>query len=135
MYIIRKRFTFSAAHRLYSPQLSEAENRSIFGRCANPNYHGHNYCLEVAVTGEPDSRTGMVINFDELKNIVNEVIISALDHKNLNLDVDFLKGEITTAENIARLIWERLKPRIKGVRLYEITLAETEDNIVVYRGE
>jgi 6-pyruvoyltetrahydropterin/6-carboxytetrahydropterin synthase len=135
MYIIRKKFQFSAAHRLSSPGLSDEENRRIYGKCTAPNFHGHNYTLEVAVSGEVDPRTGMVINFEDLKSIVQEEIVSQLDHKNLNLDVDFLKGEITTSENIARLIWQKLKPRFRDVRLVEISLAETGDNIAVYRGD
>ena len=135
MYIIRKQFHFSAAHRLYSPHLSDEENERQFGKCSSPNYHGHNYKLDVAVTGEKSPQTGMVINFDELKKIVQERIILELDHRNLNLDVDFLKGEITTAENLARLIWERLAPHLSSVRLYEIILSETDDNIVIYRGD
>jgi len=135
MYIIRKQFHFSAAHRLYSPHLSEGENEKQFGKCASPNCHGHNYKLEVAVTGDKNPMTGMVINFDELKEIVQEEIILELDHKNLNLDVDFLKGEITTAENLARLIWDRLQTRLSSVSLYEIILSETDDNMVIYRGQ
>ena len=135
MYIIRKCFQFSAAHRLHSPSLSGEENIDTFGKCNSPHYHGHNYRLEVAVAGDIDPKTGMVINFEELKTIVNENIIDQLDHKNLDMDVDFLKGEITTAENMARLIWKRLEPHVKKARLYEISLAETEDNIVVYRGD
>lgn len=135
MFIIRKKFQFSAAHKLFSPDLSEEENCRIFGKCAGPHFHGHNYTLEVAVSGEVDPQTGMVINFEDLKSIVQEEIVSVLDHKNLNLDVDFLNGEITTAENIARLIWQKLKPRFKDIKLWEISLAETEDNIAVYRGD
>jgi len=135
MYIIRKRFHFSAAHRLYSPRLSEEENCNLFGKCASPNFHGHNYTLEVAITGDLKSATGMVMNFDALKAIIEREIIDALDHKNLNMDVDFLKGIITTSENLARIIWERLKPHLKGVALYEINLGETDDNVITYRGE
>jgi 6-pyruvoyltetrahydropterin/6-carboxytetrahydropterin synthase len=135
MFVIRKKFQFSAAHRLFSPDLSEEENCRIFGKCAGLHFHGHNYTLEVAVSGEVDPKTGMVINFEDLKSIVEEEIVLNLDHKNLNLDVDFLKGEITTSENIARLIWERLKPRFTHIKLWEISLAETGDNIAVYRGD
>ena len=135
MVIVRKSFSFGAAHRLFSPHLTEEENASLYGKCSNPNFHGHNYTLEVAVQGDIDPRTGMVINFYDLKKIVNEVIIDKLDHKNLNLDVDFLKGEISTAENMARLIWKELEPCLENVRLYEIVLAETPDNVVCYRGE
>jgi len=135
MYIIRKQFHFSAAHRLHSSRLSEEENRAAFGKCSNPHYHGHNYRLTVAVTGDVNPETGMVINFEQLKRIVNREIIDKLDHTNLDMDVDFLEGQVTTAENMARLIWERLAPRLDGIRLYEIELAETDDNIVVYRGE
>ncbi len=135
MYIVRKQFHFSAAHRLYSPHLSEKDNEAQFGKCASPHYHGHNYKLEVAVTGDINPMTGMVINFDELKKIVQEHIILELDHKNLNLDADFLKGEITTAENLARLIWQRLAPHLLNVRLHEIILSETDDNVVIYRGD
>lgn len=133
MFIIRKKFQFSAAHRLFSPDLSDEENNRIFGKCAALNFHGHNYTLEVAVSGEIDPKTGMVINFEDLQSIVQEEIISELDHKNLNLDVDFLKGEITTSENITRLVWLKLKPRFKHVKLVEISIAETGDNLAVYR--
>ena len=137
MFIVRKKFQFCAAHRLSSPHLSEEENRRIFGDCSNENYHGHNYSLQVAVAGEMDPRTGMVINFDDLKKIVNGVIIARVDHKNLNLDVDFLKGEITTAENMCRLFWKELAPHFESEnsRLFEIVLSETDDNIASYRGE
>lgn len=137
MFIVRKKFHFSSAHRLFSPHLTEEENLRIFGDCANENYHGHNYTLEVAVAGEIDARTGMVINFDDLKKIVNRVIIARVDHKNLNLDVDFLKGEISTAENMCCLFWKELEPHFESenASLYEIVLSETDDNVASYRGD
>ncbi len=134
MIIIRKKFRFCAAHRLSSPCLSPEENTALYGQCASPNFHGHNYTLEVAVSGEPDPATGMLINFYDLKTIVQDVLISSLDHKNLNMDVDFLKDRVTTAENMIRIFWDRLDPFFTGnARLYEISLSETDDNIAVYR--
>lgn len=135
MIYVTRRETFSASHRLYNPELSEAENEAIFDKCNNPNGHGHNYILEVVVAGEVDARTGYVIDLKLLKRIMRENVISKLDHKNLNLDVEFLRGIIPTAENIARGIWNQLVNKIPSGRLYSVKLYETENNYIEFRGE
>jgi 6-pyruvoyltetrahydropterin/6-carboxytetrahydropterin synthase len=125
---------FSAAHRLCRPGLSDAANFALYGKCSNPNSHGHNYDLEVAVAGEIDSETGMVVNFYELTEAVEREIVSRVDHKHLNMDVDFLEGHVPTAENMARLFWDRLEPHVRGGRLHSITIGERDVNIVTYYG-
>lgn len=133
IYLTRKAH-FSAGHRLFNPDFTDEENERIFGACSNPNYHGHNYILEVTVVGEKDPKTGFVIDLKKLKDIIDENIISKVDHKNLNLEVDFLKGVIPTAENISEAFWYQLCDKIQGVKLYSIKLYETERNIVEFRG-
>ncbi len=125
---------FNAAHRLHSDLLSSEENQSIYGACNNPLGHGHNYDLEVTVVGEPDPVTGMVIDLKEIKEIVEEAVISRVDHKHLNFDVDFMQGVVPTAENIVIAFWEQLKGRFKGCELHELKLYETPRNMAVYRG-
>ena len=122
---------FSAAHRLFRPDWSEERNLEVFGACANPNGHGHNYELQVSVEGAIDPETGMIVDMKDLKSLVNELIVDPLDHKHLNLDVPFLSGIIPTAENLAVAFWEILEPRIPAGRLYEVRLQETERNIAV----
>ena len=135
MVYLTRRTTFSASHRLWSGQLSEAENYAVYDKCANPNGHGHNYVLEVTVRGNVDSRTGMVLNLTEMKRITNEQVISWVDHKHLNYDVPWLEGVIPTAEMLAIKFWERLESEFPKGLLYEVTLHETENNSAVYRGE
>ncbi len=132
IYLTRKAF-FCAGHRLHNPELSNEENARIFGLCNNPNFHGHNYTLEVTITGEPDPRTGMVMDLKDLKDLIEAEIIGHVDHKNLNLDVEFLRGVIPSAENIARAFWNILAPKIVSGKLYSIRLFESETNIVEYR--
>ncbi len=135
VYITRK-VHFNAAHRLHNPDRSDEWNQSTFGKCNNPNWHGHNYELDVTVSGEPDPETGYVIDLSDLKRIVEERVVDKLDHKNLNLDVDFLTGIMPSTENIAVAIWEQIAPTIPGPgKLHEITLQETPRNGVTYRGE
>jgi len=134
VYITRKAH-FSAAHRLYNPNFSEEKNKEVYGLCNNPLYHGHNYILEVTICGEPDSDTGYLIDLKKLKEIINEKIIKYVDHKNLNLEVDFLKDIIPTSENLAIAFWKRLEKEIPGGKLYSIKIYESENNIVEYRGE
>ncbi len=134
IYVSRKE-TFSASHRLFNKNLSDEENQKIFGKCSNPNGHGHNYVLEVIIQGEPDPSTGYVIDLKLLKTIIRENVINKVDHKNLNLDVDFLKDIIPTTENIAAGIWKQLKDKIPSGRLYSVKLYETEKNFVEYKGE
>jgi 6-pyruvoyltetrahydropterin/6-carboxytetrahydropterin synthase len=133
MYVTRKA-NFSAAHRLFNPSLSEQENLDIYDKCANPNGHGHNYYLEVTVAGEPDPKTGYVIDLKKLKRIIEDYFVSKVDHKHLNLDVDFLRSVVPTAENIAIACWNQLAPHIKEGKLYSIRLFESQNNFVEYKG-
>ncbi|MEG8945888.1 6-carboxytetrahydropterin synthase [Rosettibacter firmus] len=135
MIYLTRREVFSASHRIYNPELSDEENFKLYGKCSNPNGHGHNYEIEVTVAGEVNPETGYVIDLNHLKEIIREYVIEKLDHKNLNVDVDFLKGKIPTAENILIAIWEQLKDKIPDGKLYSIKLYETENNYVEYRGE
>lgn len=135
MILVTRREIFSSSHRLYNPKFSDDENERVFGKCSNLNGHGHNYILEVIVAGEIDSQTGYVIDLKVLKEIIREYVIKKVDHKNLNLDVDFLKGKIPTAENIAIGIWNQLENKIPSGKLYSIKLYETENNYVEYKGK
>ncbi len=132
---LTRRATFSAAHRLHNPALSAEENRRIFGKCNNPNGHGHNYVLEVTVKGEIDQPTGMVLNLTDLKLAIEEAILNEVDHKHLNLDVPIFQEINPTAENMAVVFWRLLERRLPSGLLYELKLHETENNVVVYRGE
>jgi 6-pyruvoyltetrahydropterin/6-carboxytetrahydropterin synthase len=135
MVYITRRETFSAAHRLFNPKFSDAENEKIFGKCSNPNWHGHNYVLEVVVVGEPNPETGFVLNIADLKEIIKQYVISKVDHKNLNLETDFMKGIIPSTENIATEIWKVLVDKIPSGKLHSVKLSETENNFFEYRGE
>ncbi len=135
MLYVTRREVFSAAHRLHNPALSDEENRMLFGKCNNPNWHGHNYTLEVVVAGEVNPKTGYVIDIKKLKRILREHIIEKLDHKNLNTDVEFLKGVIPSSENIAMAIWKELEGKIPEGKLYSVKIFETENNYVEYKGE
>lgn len=135
MLYITKRLSFSAAHRLYDPKLSDEENIEIFGKCSYKGGHGHNYDIEVTVTGEINKNTGMILDIKRLKCLIEKEVINKLDHKNLNTDVDFLKNSIPSIENMVTGIWEILNTKIKGAKLYEIKLFETKDNFVTYRKE
>ncbi len=135
MVYLTRRTSFSASHRLWSNQLSEAENYAVYEKCANPNGHGHNYVLEVTIQGTPDPQTGMVMNLTELKHAVSEQIIKWVDHKHLNYDVPWLEGSIPTTEVLAIKFWERLAEVFPMNLLYEVKLYETENNIASYRGE
>jgi 6-pyruvoyltetrahydropterin/6-carboxytetrahydropterin synthase len=135
MVYVTRRAQFSASHRLYNPAFSDEENNRIYDKCNNPSGHGHNYELEVTIAGEPDPETGMVIDLKILKKIINEHVIEKLDHKHLNIDVEFMYGVIPTAENIAKKIWEVLKPQIPSGKLYSLRLYETANNYVDYKGE
>jgi len=135
MTYVTRREHFSAAHRLFNPEWSDEKNQSVFGKCNNPASHGHNYYVEVTVAGTVNPDTGYVVDLKQLKNIIHERVLSKIDHRNLNEDVDFLHGIIPTAENIARGIWRQLVHHIPQGRLYQIRLYETEKNFVDYRGE
>ena len=134
MIFITRKIEFSAGHRLFNPDFSDEKNKATFGLCNNPNGHGHNYVLEVTLSGEVCNDTGMVFDLKELKKLTQREIIDKVDHKNLNVDVDYLKGIIPTAENLAIKFWEILEPKITKGRLHEIKLYESERNYVVYRG-
>jgi 6-pyruvoyltetrahydropterin/6-carboxytetrahydropterin synthase len=135
MVYVTRRERFSAAHRLYNPKLSDEENFKLFGMCSNPNWHGHNYVLEVVVAGEVNPETGYLIDLKILKNILRQNVISKVDHKNLNIETDFMKGIIPSAENIAMAVWKELVNKIPTGKLYSVKLYETENNYFEYRGE
>ena len=128
------RVHFNAAHRLYNPQRSDAWNEAMFGVCANPNAHGHNYELDVTVEGEIDPDSGYVIDINVLKSLVEEKVLRHLDHKNLNLDVPWFRDLIPTAENIAYVCWTQLAPELPAGRLLRLRLWETPRNYVEYEG-
>jgi 6-pyruvoyltetrahydropterin/6-carboxytetrahydropterin synthase len=134
LFLVRVKNTFSAAHRLCQADLSDAENFELYGKCSNPNGHGHNYDLEVVVAGQIDKKTGMVINFYELTRLVDELIFDQVDHRNLNKDVPFMQGLVPTAENMAYKFWEVLEPHITDGQLYSISVGERGNNIVTYYG-
>jgi len=123
---------FNAAHRLFCADWSDAENKRVFGACSNPNYHGHNYELVVQVNGYPNTQTGFVINTKDLSTLVAEEVIARFDHKNLNLDTEAFKNINPTAENIAIVIYNLLRPRISETLDLKIRLYETERNFVDY---
>lgn len=127
-----RREHFNAAHRLHNPALSPEENMRLFGKCNHPNYHGHNYDLVVAVSGEIDQRTGFVIDTKYLSDIIKAKVLDLMDHRNLNLDVPGLSGKIPTTENVAVHIYELLRTEIDSKFDLKITLYETERNFVVY---
>ncbi len=133
IYITRK-LEFCASHRLHNPEFSDEKNAEVFGLCSNPNGHGHNYVMEVTVRGEVHPETGMVLDLKALKKLVHEEIIFKVDHKNLNVDVPFLKDIIPTAENLAIQFWKVLESRLESGQLHEIKLYESERNFVIYRG-
>jgi len=127
---------FNAAHKLHNVLWSQEENLRVFGKCANENWHGHNYELHVTVKGEPDPATGFIFNAKALGDIIKDVIVEKVDHKNLNIDVDFMKGKFTSAENFAIGIWNELKPYVEqgSVQLHCVKLFETHKIYVEYFG-
>jgi 6-pyruvoyltetrahydropterin/6-carboxytetrahydropterin synthase len=131
---ISKRARFSAAHRMYNPTLSDAENLTEFGKCSTPGGHGHDYVLEVTVRGKPDKKTGTVLNLDRLKEVIEKEVVIRFDQKDINNDVEVMKGIVPSIENLVRVIWTLLKPHITTVELYEVRLWETENNCAWYRG-
>lgn len=126
---------FNAAHRLYRPDWDGKKNNDVFGKCNNPNFHGHNYELEVGVTGEVDPVTGYLIDIKKLKTIMKEEVEDYLDHKNLNLDIPEFKDINPTMENIAILIWNKLRDKLEDDFKISVTLYETPRNYAVYNGE
>jgi 6-pyruvoyltetrahydropterin/6-carboxytetrahydropterin synthase len=136
MVFLTRREHFNAAHRLFREDFSDEKNLEVFGKCSNPNWHGHNYELFVTVYGPVDSKTGFVINLKILSEIVNTLVIDKLDHKNINLEVDFMEGKLASTENLAIGIWNELEYHINKLnsKLYCIKLCETENNYVEYFG-
>lgn len=133
---LTRRERFSAAHRLFNPNLSDDENLDLYGQCSHPNWHGHNYILFVTIKGEIDSKTGYVVNLKKLSQIIKERVIDKLDHRNLNVDVDFMRGKATSTENLSVEIWNALKEPIEniGAQLHQIRIQETENNYVDFFG-
>lgn len=136
MIYITRRESFNAAHKLSRPDWSEDQNAAVYGKCANPNWHGHNYQLYVTVKGEVNPETGFLVDLKWLKQIINTEVVDKVDHKNLNLDVDFMEGKLASTENLAIAIWDVLRPIINetGAELHCIKLYETENNFVEYFG-
>jgi 6-pyruvoyltetrahydropterin/6-carboxytetrahydropterin synthase len=131
---VTRRLRFNAAHRVHNPALSDQENAAIFGKCNNPNWHGHNYTLDVSVRGPIDERTGYVLDLSVVRDTVKRELIDKVDHKNFNLDVDFMRGVIPTSENIVTAFWRILEPALRPARLTRLVLWETENNYVEYDG-
>lgn len=131
---VTRQVHFNAAHRLHNPAFSRAWNDEQFGLCTSPHWHGHNYVLEVTVAGRPDPDTGYILNLAELKQIVHKVVADRCDHRNLNEDVDFLRGIIPSTENLVVAFWNELEPHIRRGRLHRIRLYETPRNFADYYG-
>ncbi|KAI8143963.1 hypothetical protein BJV82DRAFT_90778 [Fennellomyces sp. T-0311] len=135
--------SFSAAHRLHSPQLSNEENKQLYGKCNNPNFHGHNYKVEITVKGEIDQDTGMVMNIVDLKECIRLAVMEVLDHKNLDCDVEFFRKRPSTTENLALFIWCNFEyhfqrhpaRRTSSAQLYKVKIHETDSNSVEFLGE
>ena len=125
---------FNAGHRVYNPAWSDERNAATFGKCNNPNGHGHNYTLEITIEGEVDPETGYVMDLGELKRIAERELVQHLDHKNLNLDVPFMAGTIPTTENLVLACWRVLAPKVAPARLVRLKLWETENHYVEYDG-
>lgn len=137
MVFVQRKAHFNAAHRLHNPEKSDEWNRQTYGKCNHENWHGHNYVIEVVVAGDPNPQTGYVIDLSELKNIIDKQIIEKCDHKNLNLDVDFLDGILPSTENLVKAFYSQLKQPIEnacveGGILYSVKLHETERNSAEY---
>lgn len=137
MIFITRRERFTAAHRLFNPAYTDAKNLEVFGKCSNPNWHGHNYQLYVTIKGEVNPATGFLMNLTELKEIIRSKIIDKVDHKNLNVEVDFLQGKFTSTEVLAVAIWNELETEInnKKAQLHCVKISETENNFVEYYGK
>ena len=131
---VTRRLRFNAAHRVFNPSFSDEKNQATFGKCNNPNWHGHNYTLDVSVEGPIDEQTGYVMDLSKLKELVSREVVNLVDHRNFNLDVPFMRGRIPTSENIVVAFWEILQPAIAPARLVRLVLWETENNYVEYSG-
>ena len=137
MIYITRRERFNAAHRLFRSDYSEEKNLEVFGKCSNPNWHGHNYELFITVKGEINPETGFLVNLKKLSKIIRDTVIQKLDHKNINLEVDFMKGKLASTENLAVGMWEQLKPQISelNAQLHCVKVVESENNYVEYFGK
>lgn len=135
MVFLTRKAEFSASHYYHNPEFTPEENQRIFGKCNNPNGHGHNYTLEVTVKGQVDPRSGFVVDLKELKEIMNREVIDALDHRFLNKEVPEFARAIPTTENLAISIWQRLKSKLNLAELHRIRVCETPDLFVDYYGE
>lgn len=137
MVYLTRRERFSAAHRLFNPGLSDQENAKRYGACSNPNWHGHNYVLWVTVKGDVDQDTGYVVDLKALGTLIRERVINKLDHKNINLEVDFMKGLYVSTENLAVAVWNELKGPVEelGISMHCVKIEETENNFVEYFGD
>ena len=131
---ITRRLHFSSAHRVHNPAMTDEENRRTFGKCNNPNWHGHNYILDVSVKGALDAKTGYVIDLTRVKEIVERQVVSKVDHRNLNIEVDFLHDVIPTTENVIVAFWRELEPALRPAKLTRLVLWETVNNYVEYDG-
>ncbi len=136
MIFLTRRERFNAAHRLFRKEWTDEKNLKVFGKCSNPNWHGHNYILYVTVKGEINPETGFVVNLKDLSLLVKTKIIDKADHKNLNLEVGFMKDKIVSTENLAIAIWDELDQDVQnlGINLHCIKIVETENNFVEYYG-
>ncbi len=136
MIYITRRERFNAAHRLFKPNFSDEKNMEIFGKCSNPNWHGHNYDLFITVKGEVNPETGFLVNLKTLSKIIREKIIEKIDHKNINLEVDFMQNKMASTENLSIAIWNELEPCINKLncKLHCVKVYESENNFVEYFG-
>lgn len=136
MIYLTRRERFCAAHRMFRQDWSDEQNQKVFGKCSNPNWHGHNYILFVTIKGEQSTEHGFVMNINILKQIILEKVVNKIDHRNINLEVEFMEGKIATTENLAIAIWNELKPAIEkeGAALHCVKIEETENNSIEYYG-
>ena len=136
MIYLKRKEKFCCAHKLHVPEWTDEKNWKVFGKCSNPNFHGHNFTLEVTVKGEVDPVTGMVINLRDLGRIIKNEVVEVVDHKNLNMDIDWMEGKMPTAEVFTIEIWKILSPEVEkyGAILHSVVLEETDKNIVEYYG-
>lgn len=136
MIYITRRERFNAAHRLFRADFSDAQNLEVFGKCSNPNWHGHNYELFITVKGKINNSTGFLVNLKTLSKIIRKTVIAKLDHKNINLEVDFMQGKLASTENLAVGIWHELSDHIQllGAELHCVKVSESENNFVEYYG-
>jgi 6-pyruvoyltetrahydropterin/6-carboxytetrahydropterin synthase len=137
MIYITRRERFNAAHRLFRDDFTDEQNLEVFGKCSNPNWHGHNYELFVTVKGEIDEKTGFLVNLKVLSKIIRNHVISKLDHKNINVEVDFMQGKFASTENLAVGIWHEIKQHVNelGIDLHCVKVTESENNSVEYFGD